>query len=179
MIDLEKRILRRRADQDEPSVLDVGQQDVLLTLVEAVDFVDEDDRALLAVFAVLLGLLDDGADVGDARRDGVEFLERAVREARDHLSERRLACAGRPIENHGRQIVRILQQALDDTERGLGAQNLTAEDGVLASIAQFAGGDARMALNLLEEMAAMLPPTGGALTQFFPLTSASAASMPR
>ena len=54
------------------------------------------------------------------------------------------------------QIVRILQQALDDTERGLGAQNLTA---------QFAGGDARMALNLLEEMAAMLPPTGGALTQ--------------
>ena len=63
------------------------------------------------------------------------------------------------------QIVRILQQALDDTERGLGAQNLTAEDGVLASIAQFAGGDARMALNLLEEMAAMLPPTGGALTQ--------------
>ena len=63
------------------------------------------------------------------------------------------------------QIVRILQQALDDTERGLGAQDLTAEDGVLASIAQFAGGDARMALNLLEEMAAMLPPTGGALTQ--------------
>ena len=63
------------------------------------------------------------------------------------------------------QIVRILQQALDDTERGLGAQNLTAEDGVLASIAQFAGGDARMALNLLEEMAAMLLPTGGALTQ--------------
>ena len=63
------------------------------------------------------------------------------------------------------QIVRILQQALGDTERGLGAQHLTAEDGVLASIAQFASGDARMALNLLEEMAAMLPPTGGALTQ--------------
>ena len=63
------------------------------------------------------------------------------------------------------QIVRILQQALGDTERGLGAQHLTAEDGVLSSIAQFAGGDARMALNLLEEMAAMLPPTGGALTQ--------------
>ena len=63
------------------------------------------------------------------------------------------------------QLVKILQQALADEERGLGGQHLTAADGVLAAIAQFAGGDARMALNILEEMAAMLPPSGGKLTQ--------------
>ena len=63
------------------------------------------------------------------------------------------------------QLVKILQQALADEERGLGGQHLTAADGVLADIAQFAGGDARMALNILEEMAAMLPPPGGKLSQ--------------
>ncbi|MCI6086413.1 MAG: replication-associated recombination protein A [Selenomonas sp.] len=63
------------------------------------------------------------------------------------------------------QLVKILQQALADEERGLGGQHLTAADGVLADIAQFAGGDARMALNILEEMAAMLPPSGGKLSQ--------------
>ena len=63
------------------------------------------------------------------------------------------------------QLVRILAQALHDEERGLGAQHLEAADGVLASIAQFAGGDARMALNVLEEMAALLPLSGGTLTE--------------
>lgn len=62
------------------------------------------------------------------------------------------------------ELVRILTQALDDEERGLGGQHLTAAEGVLAAIAGFAGGDARMALNVLEGMAAMLPPSGGELT---------------
>ena len=63
------------------------------------------------------------------------------------------------------QLVHILELAMTDEERGLGAQPLTAEDGVLPALAGLAGGDARMALNLLEEMAAMLPPSGGTLTK--------------
>lgn len=63
------------------------------------------------------------------------------------------------------QIAAILRRALQDEERGLGGRAIEAEEGVLSQIAQFAGGDARMALNLLEEMAAMLSPDGGTLTK--------------
>ena len=62
------------------------------------------------------------------------------------------------------QLVHIEKMALADKERGLGTQNITAGDEVLQAIAQLAGGDARIALNLLEEMAAMLPEDGGELT---------------
>ena len=62
------------------------------------------------------------------------------------------------------QLVKILRQALSDTERGLGGQSLAVADDVLLGIAQLAGGDARMALNILEGAASMLPPNGGTIT---------------
>ena len=42
-VDLEVGVLGRRADEGDRAVLDVGQQGVLLGLVEAVDLVDEQD----------------------------------------------------------------------------------------------------------------------------------------
>lgn len=63
-----------------------------------------------------------------------------------------------------KQIVEILRRAMTDKERGLGGENVTADAEVLAAMAQFANGDARMALNLLESAAAMLPLGGGNLT---------------
>ena len=45
-VDLERRVLGRRADQGDRPVLDGRQQGVLLGLVEPVDLVDEQDRAL-------------------------------------------------------------------------------------------------------------------------------------
>ena len=48
----------------------------------------------------------------------------------------------------------ILRRALDDRERGLGAQDVTASDEALAGIARYANGDARVALNMLEMAAA-------------------------
>lgn len=63
------------------------------------------------------------------------------------------------------QLVHILQQALMDKERGLGKQDIKVDEEILQALAQMAGGDARIALNLLEEMAAMLPPQGGELTR--------------
>jgi putative ATPase len=51
-------------------------------------------------------------------------------------------------------MVTILERALHDKERGLGAQGLTATEGALAGIARYANGDARTALNMLEMAAA-------------------------
>ena len=66
-VDVEEGVLGRRADQDHRAVLDVRQQRVLLRAVEAVDLVDEEDRALVRDLAAPLRAGDDLADVGDAR----------------------------------------------------------------------------------------------------------------
>ena len=53
-----------------------------------------------------------------------------------------------------RDILVILNRALNDTERGLGGRGVTADDGCLEEIARRACGDGRFALNCLEEAAA-------------------------
>jgi putative ATPase len=47
-------------------------------------------------------------------------------------------------------VVGILQRALEDAERGLGKENISATADGLAAIAKYANGDARVALNVLE-----------------------------
>jgi putative ATPase len=47
------------------------------------------------------------------------------------------------------QVVELLRRALTDTERGLGNFGVSAEDDALATIASYASGDARNALNAL------------------------------
>ena len=47
-------------------------------------------------------------------------------------------------------VIGLLRRALADTERGLGASGIAAEEDALASIAAYASGDARTALNALE-----------------------------
>lgn len=47
-------------------------------------------------------------------------------------------------------VLTLLSRALTDGERGLGAAGLTVDDDALASIAAYASGDARTALNALE-----------------------------
>ncbi|MDQ7088799.1 MAG: AAA family ATPase [Acidobacteriota bacterium] len=58
----------------------------------------------------------------------------------------------RPLS--GAAIEQLLRRALEDGERGLGDRALEVEDGVVEAIAAAAGGDARVALNLLEMLAA-------------------------
>ncbi len=81
-VDLEERILRRRADQRERAVLDRRQQRVLLRLAEAVDLVEEQDRALAALAEPLTGTFDHLAHVLDAGGHRRELLERACRRSR-------------------------------------------------------------------------------------------------
>jgi putative ATPase len=54
------------------------------------------------------------------------------------------------------QIVLLLRRALEDSERGLGSMNLSANDDVLRQIAAYSSGDARSAYNVLEVAAALV-----------------------
>ncbi|MFI4868776.1 MAG: replication-associated recombination protein A [Steroidobacterales bacterium] len=58
------------------------------------------------------------------------------------------------------ELRQLLQAALTDRERGLGAQDLTIEDEALALLAQAADGDARRGLGMLE-LAAGVAAAGG------------------
>ncbi|MFZ7317304.1 replication-associated recombination protein A [Avibacterium avium] len=53
------------------------------------------------------------------------------------------------------EIEQVLQRAINDTEKGLGNLNLILEDNLLAMLAEYVNGDARLALNSLELMADM------------------------
>lgn len=51
------------------------------------------------------------------------------------------------------QLVTLLQRSLSDSERGLGGQGLEMADDTCLALAEACAGDARMALNALEEVA--------------------------
>ena len=53
------------------------------------------------------------------------------------------------------EVKRVLRGALEDKERGLGNEGWEAEDAALDRLAQLSDGDARRALNLLEQAAAL------------------------
>jgi putative ATPase len=55
-------------------------------------------------------------------------------------------------------IAVVLRRALTDSDRGLGSFQATADDAALRSIAVYANGDARVALNLLEQAVHALSP---------------------
>lgn len=61
------------------------------------------------------------------------------------------------------QLQSLLLRALEDENRGLGRRQLTAQPAFWDALTALAGGDARRALNLLEQCAAMVD-QGGALT---------------
>ena len=60
-------------------------------------------------------------------------------------------------------LVAILRRALTDEEYGLGKKALIVTDDLLEDIGRFVDGDARMALNILEQVGAMVR-TGGEIT---------------
>ncbi|WP_282270488.1 replication-associated recombination protein A [Stenotrophomonas sp. PS02298] len=61
-------------------------------------------------------------------------------------------------------VVEALQRALDDTERGLGEQDITVSAESLLEIARAADGDVRRALTLLEIAAELAAGEGGEIT---------------
>ena len=61
-------------------------------------------------------------------------------------------------------VVSVLRRALTDTVKGLGNLGIEGSDEMLGTIARLADRDARVGLNLLEQVA-MVVPAGGKLTQ--------------
>ena len=90
-VDLEGGVFGRGADQDDRAHLDVGQERVLLGAVEAVDLVDEEDRAGTPPGPRRLRVGQDRADLLDAREDGGEGDEPGAGHPRHQPRERRLA----------------------------------------------------------------------------------------
>ena len=114
--DLEGGVLRGGADEDDRAVLDVGEDDVLLGLVKAVDLIDEEDGALAVHGAPLPGGLGDATEVGHAGGDGGDGLEVGAGEAGDEVRKGGLAGARRPPEQQRGNLVR-LDGAAEDPPR--------------------------------------------------------------
>src|SRR5207302_7363138 len=78
--DFEARILRRRANQTNVALLDVGQKRVLLRFVKAMDLIDEDDgsRAEIAGFRGvchhLLDFFDSAENSGELDEVGLGYM---------------------------------------------------------------------------------------------------------
>ncbi len=96
----EKWVGRREPDQDHDALFDVGQQRILLGLVEAVDLVDHQQRRPPAGGDFVAGLFEHFADVFHAAGDRAELPKAAVRLLGQQPRERRLAGARRAVEDH-------------------------------------------------------------------------------
>ena len=124
-VQLERRVLGGGADQRHRAVLDVGQEAVLLGAVEAVDLVDEQQRAL-AVAPPLACRLEHAAQVGDAREHRRQGFKVQVGLLGQQAGDRRLAAAGRSPQDQRGELARRQHAA----ERALGAQQVVLSEDV-------------------------------------------------
>ena len=79
----------------------VRKNHVLLRLIEAMNFVHEQDSALLLHSQTLAGLRRHPAKLGHSRRDGAHALEVAPGDIGNEVGERGLARAGRSPQDYG------------------------------------------------------------------------------
>jgi hypothetical protein len=126
-VDLERRVLGGGADEHDVAGLHARQEGVLLCLVEAVDLVDEHDRAPAGAAPPVLGRGHHLFDLLDAGEHGAERHEARLRELGDHPGQRRLAGAGRTPEDD-----RLQHVALDgEAQRRAGRQDVFLADDVV------------------------------------------------
>ena len=101
--DFKVRILRRRADEGKRSILDVGEERILLGFVPAMDFIHEKDRADIVQPSALERFVNDNAQIRFAGKDGGDGGEVTLGGVGDDLRKRGLACAGRSPQDDGRE----------------------------------------------------------------------------
>lgn len=117
-------------------------------------FIDEIHRFNRAQQDVLLPYVEDGTvTLIGATTENPYF------EVNSSLVSRSAVFRLRPLREE--EIERILRRALEDKNRGLGEMGLRVERDALAHIAKAAGGDARVALNILESAALLAGGRGG------------------
>ena len=86
-VDVERGIVRRRADQPHRAGLDIGQEDVLLRFVEAMNLVDEKDGALAGRLHARHGGGQHAAHIGHRALDAIQPLKVGRGPPRDHLRQ--------------------------------------------------------------------------------------------
>lgn len=133
--------LRVIAEQARQRLLASGNRTLL--------FVDEIHRMNAAQQDALLPIVEDGTvTLIGATTEAPSFEINAA------LLSRARVVVLQPLAAD--DLLTLLQHALRDTERGLGARRLIADDDTLRTLAHWADGDARRALGTLEAAAAAL-----------------------
>ena len=129
--------------KDVRQAVEIAQQRQQLEGRQTLLFVDEVHRFNKAQQDAFLPYVEDGTllFVGATTENPSFELNNAL------LSRARTYVLKRLSED---DLINVLQQALQDNERGLATSNVSIENTGLARIAQAADGDARRALNLLE-----------------------------
>ncbi len=116
-------IFRSCADQADGAALDIGKERILLRLVEAVNLIDEENRARMHLGGAR-GVHHYLLDLFNAAGNRRELDEGRLRGFGNDLGERGLAHARRTPEDHGSRVV-----ALDlHTQRLAGADQVLLTD---------------------------------------------------
>ena len=100
-------IFRGRSDQDHGAVLHKGKQIVLLSLIEAVDLIDEKNGFLPIHAKRLLRLGHHLFHILFPRHRGVDLREARAGGVGDHPGQRGLSRSGRAVENDASQLIRL------------------------------------------------------------------------
>jgi hypothetical protein len=98
-VDLEVGVLGRRPDQGQGACLYCRQQGILLSLVEAMDLVEEEDGPSAALGQSLFRPRNHGPDLGPTGVDRRLLLEDTVEGRCDGPGDRGLAAAGRAVQD--------------------------------------------------------------------------------
>jgi putative ATPase len=85
------------------------------------------------------------------------------------LLSRSLVCELKPLTEE--EVVTVLQRALQDSKRGLGAMKIKAHQEALQHLARVSDGDARRALNALEVAALTTPANGQGVVEITQATT--------
>jgi len=106
-VDEKEGVMRRGADQPHDAGLDIRQEHILLRLVEAMDFINEQDRGLVFVGEPVGGGGQHAAHIGDVGFNPAQPLELIAGLAGDNLRQRRLAGARRAVEDQRLDAIRL------------------------------------------------------------------------
>ena len=138
-VDLERRVLGRGADEHDVASLHARKEGILLCLVEAVDLVDEDDRAAAGAASSILRRRHDFLDLFDSGQHRAERDEVRLCQLGDDTGKRCLARAGRSPKDD-----RLKQIALDGFAKRLaGTEDLVLADDVVERLWTYALGQWR------------------------------------
>ena len=137
-------------------IAEQARQRLLASGARTLLFVDEIHRMNAAQQDALLPIVEDGTvTLVGATTEAPSFEINAA------LLSRARVVVLQPLSPD--ELLALLERALHDSERGLGARNLTTDADALPALARWADGDARRALGTLEAAAASLD-DGGVLT---------------